>query len=676
MSSFLTETLGVAESGVMWDVAQFKLWQSTRPDIILFNTKQPSLAKGSNGRYQAAVSVYNQQLPDGSYKITGGAAIFTITSAVQFDPAGRKAAEDSWRAAMGNAVPKNVQFQALNVQKGEATVLIDEMSGKPDKAHNDKDVGTPGGTMSFLVNLTETGALAWAQALKKKTPIPAGVKFQYEYLRRMPQVSATVIVHAKRVFQHLSMALDVSVNGFWYGGSVKIDAAWEKLTREGAIEIVFDGGGLPPDLEKMRQDLTSTFASQAREIFFNQIFAPKPDVKPAQAGSTSGVFGGANFAMKWRKESDAIDMSQKITFKGFDWLKASMDADLTTLFSVLDQSYLTEVPAQQSFPSSIVIDSDEMLSDVAYSINYSAGRAPVSAVVGQTGGTGQYAVVSTKPNDVVIKYNAKINYAAPKWPIIEVSDSKKVGQGGNMIVIKPGQWVGRHEIYMFVRDGDRILPPSEMSPDDYLVLNVSYSGPHLAAPVKDSAHLSGLEMVQFMYPMDTKGRPGVAKFSAFGVIGGKLVRSTEQVINPDETAVFILASKDGKIQLVSQNSVLPEADPLAQDLLQAGARPLLTGGVTPPEAETESPEPVTETSEYVTTAPTNGNGNVVEGVTVGLEYSAGGPALWVDQDNGGPIRILLRHREEANFGRKQHVKVRLDESKQYAESILVDLVDA
>ena len=56
-------------------------------DIILFTPKQPNLATGDNGRYQMALSQFRQQT-DGTYKITGGSAIFTITSAIQHDAEG------------------------------------------------------------------------------------------------------------------------------------------------------------------------------------------------------------------------------------------------------------------------------------------------------------------------------------------------------------------------------------------------------------------------------------------------------------------------------------------------------------------------------------------------------------------------------------------------------------
>ncbi len=575
MGSFLRESLAVADSGPCWEVGDYILFQSMQPGIALFIAKHPRLVKTANGRFAAAISSYTQQQSGGNLKVTGGSATFAITSAAQFDVRQMQAAMDSWRAAAPPGVRKDVTFMPLNVQKGEATVLINPQSGTPDQSHNDKDVGTPGGTMSFLVELTELGAQEWAQGIKNKTPIPAGVKFQYEYLRNMPTVGSEVILHGSRVFKHLSAALNVTVNGIFYGGSAKIDAAWEDMVKNGAVEVIFHGT-LPPELETLRQDLTTTAAKQARELLFDKLFAPKPDIKPAEAGTTSGFFGGANFALKWKQESEAVDFTQTVKFEGLTWLKASMDAPLSALLADLDASYVTEVQTQQSFQTLIHVDKDDLLSSAAVSVNYSEGRMPDVLVANENGLTDQKVVTSLHPQKVKVRYNAKINFAPSKWPIIQTGDAATVADGGNSIFIKPSSWIGRHNIYLLVRDGDRILSPNELSTNDFLILNVSYSGPHLSAPIRDSAHLTGFGMIEFSYPLDPKGRPGKAKFSAFGVIGGKLVRSPEQVIDTDEINLSILVGTDGKIQLVSGNSPLPKSEKLGQRLLAAQARPIIT----------------------------------------------------------------------------------------------------
>ncbi|MEH7505806.1 hypothetical protein V7152_28280 [Neobacillus drentensis] len=75
----------------------------------------------------------------------------------------------------------------------------------------------------------------------------------------------------------------------------------------------------------------------------------------------------------------------------------------------------------------------------------------------------------------------------------------------------------------------------------------------MQAPIKDSARISSLELLEFSYPLDPVSRTGQAKFSAFGKIGGIDVNAEEQPINFDEGPVFILADKNG-IQLVSRDS--------------------------------------------------------------------------------------------------------------------------
>jgi len=212
-----------------------------------------------------------------------------------------------------------------------------------------------------------------------------------------------------------------------------------------------------------------------------------------------------------------------------------------------------------------------------------------------------------------------------------------------------------------VRDGNRILSPMEITPDDYLILNVSFAGPHLPNPVRDSAHIDALTPVDFSYPLDPQGRAGVAKFSAFGVIGGQLVRAQEQVIPQTDTAVFILATRGGNIQLVTSQSILGEADPLAEALRQRQGR------LVPP-----SVIPIPETYKNGTGA---GTGIIVTGRTAGVEYGPQGTSLWIRLPDGASKRIYLHSVQESlPFERESKlVKIQLDASNQYAESIFVDV---
>ncbi len=491
-----------------------------------------------------------------------------------------------------------------------------------------------------------------------------------EYLRRVPDVGAEVRVHGTRCFEHLSAALDVSYNGFFYGGSAKLEAAWDALSRNGGIEVVFLGQGLPPELERLRQEMVATFTKQGMQILFDQIFAPMPQVAPAQAKSGGGIFGGANFAMKWQKKTDAIELNQKIEFRGTTWLTDTMDISLAALFAGLDASVLTEVPAQQAFDSVITVDSDPMLANASVSMSYSLGHSPEAPVFTKDGGTQRYTVVSTNPSAVSVTCDTKINYSPPRWPVIPFRTVKTVGDGGNQMVVKTSSWVGRQQIFMFVRDGNRIIPPTELTADDYLILNVSFAGPHLSAPVRDSAHIDALTPIEFAYPLDPLGRPGVAKFSAFGIVGGEMKRAPEQVIPQDDSAVFILATRGGTIQLVTSQTILNESDNLAQALKAGQARPLLSGAVG---KSSETMKKGSDAKPYG-----NGYGKVITGRTYGVEYGAQGASLWIRMPDGTSKKLRLHNVQESVPFEKDSklVKVQLDATGEYAEGIFLDLVGA
>jgi hypothetical protein len=641
MSGILREELGVALSGVKANVAGYKLWQSTSEDVFLFTRAQPALARGDNGRYQVAVTTHRQQVPDRGLAITGGSAIFTVTSAVDYDATKFEQMTQAFQAGVvgAGAPDRKYKFVPLNTRKGMAQVLIDPASGTQLESFNGKDVGTPGGTMSFLVQLTETGAQEWAQGVRERSHIPAGVKYQYEYLTYVPPCGATVTLHGQRVFEHLSAALDASVQfGGFYGASAKLAAEWENMTRNGGIEVEFVGTGLSPELEKIRMDLTTTFADQAREKWFSLLFEPAPKVEEAKPGTTSGVYGGANFALKWKKASEAIDVSQTITLKGWSWLTMSADADISTMFADLDDQYLTEVNTEATFPVSMTVDSDPLFEHAALSLTFSEGRWPDTKVYGGSGGTDVYNLTSDHPNDIEVGYTANVDFTPPDWPVITATGKATIAEGGNAQVIKPSSWVGRHMIYLFVRDGDVVKPPSD---EDYVIVNVSYSGDHLTRPVKASARLTALQPVEFSYPLDPAGATGRPKFSAFGVIGNRMVRTAEQPINLDEEAVFILASPT-EIKPVSQAAALGEdTDPLASQLLAGAARPVYGRRVeeagSGPLTEEPDPEPTGEPE------PT-GNGHapaVLDGTTIALELESGANALIVRRDDGRRTLVPL-----------------------------------
>ncbi|OBG21470.1 hypothetical protein A5768_02515 [Mycolicibacterium fortuitum] len=153
----LEERYGVAISGTYWDAGLFKLWASANPNVVLFSPKQPVLAKSSTtGRYEAACSQYRQQIDD-TYKITGGAATFTITTALQLEDGQLQTLKDQWRQMVAGqpGVSRNPVFVPLNTRKGTTELAIPTTAGTPsDLTKKATDAGTPGGTISYMVDLT------------------------------------------------------------------------------------------------------------------------------------------------------------------------------------------------------------------------------------------------------------------------------------------------------------------------------------------------------------------------------------------------------------------------------------------------------------------------------------------------------------------------------------------
>jgi hypothetical protein len=653
MSNFLSPQTGVSMSGVFWDIGPFKLWQSTSPGVVLFTPKQPTLALGPDGRYQVAVSSYRQQ-QDGTYKITGGAAAFTVTTALQYDPAAMDRLKEEWRRHLREQNgPTNPIFVPLNARKAEAVVLMGAQSGKPHAEHNNRDAGTPGGSNSFLIELTALGAQEWSQAIRNHTNVPADVKLSFEYLRMLPLIGARVKLSGSKVFEHFSVSANASVTAGWYGGSAKVDAAWEEMRRSTAVTVELDGVADTPELEKLRNELVTTFLKQAQQQWDKLLFEPAPNVDAAQAGNTGGIFGGANVAFKYKKASDLVDQELNLQFRGLTWLKASMDTTVGALFSPLDDSYVTDVNQELSFPSTVVVDADDQVEQVAVSWSASEGHGPESPVFDGKGGIQSYIVTAKDPDAVKVKYTAKVNFGPPSWPIIEQSGELTE----KTLVIKPSSWIGRNYIYLFIRDGNGIkLDNIER---DYLVCNVSYTGAHLKAPIKASARITPDMPLEFTYPLSSTRERGIVKFSAFGVIGGQLVQSREQTISVDEEAVFLLADQK-TVTAVSRSAVMPESDSLAQNLMAAAGRPVIV-------------------DRNAETTRGNGNGNgangsTLRGTVIASEYGMYGPALWLRDAAGKDRRIGLHDpREGLRFGRSPLRAIVTLDAQAMADRIEIEL---
>ncbi|MEH7505807.1 hypothetical protein V7152_28285 [Neobacillus drentensis] len=84
----------------------------------------------------------------------------------------------------------------------------------------------------------------------------------------------------------------------------------------------------------------------------------------------------------------------------------------------------------EDFPISVVVDADEIISNVEIAVSESEGLEPVSLVFGKEGGTGTLIGTSTNPSEVTVRYKVKLNYEPAKWPMIEKSGSAQASEGG------------------------------------------------------------------------------------------------------------------------------------------------------------------------------------------------------------------------------------------------------
>ncbi|MGB3612903.1 MAG: hypothetical protein WBA10_03850 [Elainellaceae cyanobacterium] len=682
MSSIRSKSC-IALSGEKWSVGNVALWQSTDDDVILFAPNQPSLARNlDNNRYQFACSQFRVQR-NGAYKTVGGGALMTLDTGITYDAQVFNQLKEQWREevlASGRARTSEPRFVPLATRKATAELLIPEISGVPSQATIDnKEFGTIGSHVSLLANLTPEGAQEWMQGIRERKNIVAGVMIRYEYLRAVPASSIRVRINGSRVFRHLSAHLNAGYDGWLYGGSLDIQAEWEKMTRNGAVTVeVFGLDSLPGGMEEMRQNIMNTFLEQAFQNFFPMLFEAKPDVKPASAGDTGGLFGGTNFALKWRKESDVSNLSLNLEFNGFSWMKSAMDADVTTLLAGLDESYINEVNTELTFPLLLNVGADEMVNSVAVSCSASEGSRPVmvpaAAAFGQEGGDEQYLVTTQSPDKVKATYKAKIDFKNPKFPIVEDSGSQMIGSDGT-IVVKPSAFLGRVNIYAYVLDADGNLDLFNVSDNDQLVVNLSVSGSHLRSPVRESARIVPFpfgDAIEFTYPIPMGSAPQV-QFSAFGAIGGKLVRAPKQSIQLEEDSIFIVV-QNNKVTLISKESDLKfgesgrlsKSDAFVQKLIQAGTTPVVN-------IDSDEKPVATESGKELVTS--NGNGkHLVQGTLTGVEYSKYDTAIWVETD-GKLQRVMVHEVSQVEHlddeGRKQ-VKVAVDETG-YADTILVEL---
>jgi len=572
--SSLQEQTGVAITGASWDAGDYRLWQGVDSDVILYMSRKLALATSDEtGAPRATISRF-LRWQDGAYQVTGGSASLTITCAPGLDSRALQLLKGDWLRVLlnsGYAGNPNPKFLPLPIRNGKLSLAMDKAIGRDLAAAGDSRTGAPGDTLTVAVDLTAAGADLWAQAVRVGARVSGGLSFTYEYPQMLPEADAKVTVSGLRVFTYLSSALRRGADGVIAGTADEISSAWDDLVRRGDVAIAINGT-LPPEVEAMRKTLVATFADQARRHAFDDLFEPAPAAAPAS--NPDGASGGPRYALRWRQAADAADLSFTLSVEAWNWLTAELDTDLGSLLGRLDPGAINVVYTETSVPVSITVDPDPIVFGVAASLVFDSGHIPVTEVFGPSGGSASYTLMSNHPDAVGIRYNAKVSFAPASWPVIELKGGAKVADGGNRIFLDPHALVRRHTIYMYVRDGQGIKGPKDVSKDDYLFLNASFRSASFASPVRMSSRITPLGPVEFSYPVDPSGPPGEARLTAYGLVGGKPVQPREVALDPGEEAVFLLAGPGG-FQVVAKNAVIPEDDPVAHRLLDAGARPVV-----------------------------------------------------------------------------------------------------
>ncbi|NEO17268.1 MULTISPECIES: hypothetical protein [unclassified Moorena] len=523
-SSFDTE-IGIALSTSSWNVGDFRLFESTQPDVILYMPNRSFLVVNSdNKQYQATLTVF-RKWDQGIDSVKGGALSFTATLMPQYDFLTQEALKQEWGREIlksGYFLGENLQFLPLPIRNIQVQILLDPSLGKVTIPEVEATSSVSAGeTTSLLLDLTAKGAQKWVENIQSGTQLTGGLIFTYEYPQVLPQVQAQIHVKGKSIFANLSSVLKLKEDGYYYGTREEVDRAWEQLVQDQLIEIKLPEP-LPPELTGMEENLLKTFAEQVQHDLFNRLFEPISNTETATIGTadhpespTSGVM----YKLTWREEMDAVELSFELSVDGgWTWLKGSVSKDFTTLFGEIDSSYINTIYQEQSFPVSITVQGDPLLSTVALSWSTDDGKVPEALVFGSEGGKLEYTLISRNPDKVTIPYQAKVGFKLAKWPVIEVEGAATVAEGGNQILLEPGKWICNLMIHLQIREGDQTKPPAELPRGDYLVVNISYTGPHLSTRIRESARISPLAPMRFTYLQDPKGRSSQLYLSANGVL--------------------------------------------------------------------------------------------------------------------------------------------------------------
>jgi hypothetical protein len=190
----------------------------------------------------------------------------------------------------------------------------------------------------------------------------------------------------------------------------------------------------------------------------------------------------------------------------------------------------------------IAVQGHPLLETVAVSCSATEGMIPQALLFKFTGGVAKVELTSANPDQVVIRYHAKVSFALPGWGVIETSGTHTIAEQGNQIVLDPGAWIRHLTVQLLLDEVSYTEPLSEQK--DYLVINLVWQGVHLKAPVKQSERLTSSAPLQFTYIQDPQEREISAILTAFGVLYGKPMWIPASPLNLEQSLVSISVSRN------------------------------------------------------------------------------------------------------------------------------------
>jgi hypothetical protein len=138
----------------------FLLWPDPAQNRAFFALAAPRLSNFS-------LKVINEVRPGGTISITGGVAVLTLSVYTTEDLPALERYRQQWteRLAAGGYTRRNWKFLPLDLRNLQATLSLSAISLKQQPRVT---ANAAAGTVTFLIELSESGALEWKEALEQR----------------------------------------------------------------------------------------------------------------------------------------------------------------------------------------------------------------------------------------------------------------------------------------------------------------------------------------------------------------------------------------------------------------------------------------------------------------------------------------------------------------------------